>query len=76
MNTISLLCFLFVLACSLLLDRKKLKRERTRVKITYGVFTFVLFGLLLSKYMNWRIPMPSRFFIHTISPWVMNWIGI
>lgn len=71
-----MLCFLTTLAASLIIDRRMLRQEKGVIKLTYGLFTFLTIGLFISKYMHWKIPMPSRFFIHTVSPWFARMIGI
>lgn len=76
MNGIFMLSFLFTLVCSLIIDRRMLKQEKKGVKITYGLITFLIIGLFISKYLHWNIPMPSRFFIHTVSPWLVRILGI
>ncbi|MFC5446893.1 hypothetical protein [Paenibacillus aestuarii] len=53
-----------------------LKQEKSSVKVLYfaiALFTLVLFA---ADWMHRNIPMPSRFFIHTVSPWVCKLIGI
>lgn len=76
MNPFFLLCFFPILLASLLIDRKKLNEQKTRVKATYGIVTFLTFTLLITKMLHIKIPMPSRFFIHTVSPWISKLIGI
>ncbi|MDQ0903864.1 hypothetical protein QFZ80_007692 [Paenibacillus sp. V4I7] len=76
MNGIFMLSFLFTLAVSLIIDRRMLKQEKNAVKMTYGLITFLIVGLFISKHLHWNIPMPSRFFIHTVSPWLVRVLGI
>ncbi|MDF2651017.1 MAG: hypothetical protein K0Q73_6822 [Paenibacillus sp.] len=76
MNGIFMLSFLFTLAVSLIIDRRMLKQEKNGVKMTYGLITFLIVGLFISKHLHWSIPMPSRFFIHTVSPWLVRVLGI
>lgn len=76
MNGIFMLSFLFTLTCSLIIDRRMLMKEKNGVKMTYGLITFVILGLFISKHFHWNIPMPSRFFIHTVSPWLVRFLGI
>jgi len=76
MNSIFILSFLFIMIASLLIDRKVLKHQKGSVKVTYGLIAFVTFVLFISKYLRVPIPMPSRFFIHTVSPWFSHLMGI
>ncbi|MDQ0873093.1 DMSO/TMAO reductase YedYZ heme-binding membrane subunit [Paenibacillus sp. V4I3] len=76
MNSIFILSFLFIMIASLLIDRKVLKQQKGSVKVTYGLITFVTFALFMTKYLHVPIPMPSRFFIHTVSPWFSHLMGI
>ncbi|SDN36842.1 hypothetical protein SAMN04487897_102662 [Paenibacillus sp. yr247] len=76
MNSIFILSFLFIMIASLLIDRKALKHQKGSVKATYGLITFVTLVLFITKYFNVHIPMPSRFFIHTVSPWFSRLMGI
>ncbi|MCY9667138.1 hypothetical protein M5X11_19735 [Paenibacillus alginolyticus] len=76
MNNIFILSFLFIMIASLLIDRKVLKHQKGSVKAAYGLITFVTFVLFITKYLNIPIPMPSRFFIHTVSPWFSHLMGI
>lgn len=76
MNGIFMLSFLFTLTGSLIIDRRMLNHEKQRVKLTYGIITFLIVGLFTSKFLHWPIPMPSRFFIHTVSPWLIRILGI
>lgn len=71
-----MLSFLSTLAGSLLIDRRMLRQETGVIKLTYGLFTCITLGLFISKYLHWKIPMPSRFFIHTVSPWFARMMGI
>ncbi|NOV00320.1 hypothetical protein [Paenibacillus planticolens] len=75
MDGIFMICFLVTMAGSLLIDQRMLRQEKGSIKITYGIFTFLALGLFFSKYMHWNIPMASRFFIHTVSPWFAQIIG-
>lgn len=76
MNSIFILSFLFIMIASLLIDRKELKHQRGSVKAAYGLITCVTFVLFITKYLHIPIPMPSRFFIHTVSPWFSHFMGI
>jgi hypothetical protein len=76
MDRTFMLSFLFIMIASLVMDRKRLRHERTSVKVTYGLIALVTMGLFICKYLHWRIPIPTRFFIHTVSPWVSSLIGL
>ncbi|MEC0227459.1 hypothetical protein [Paenibacillus alba] len=76
MNSIFMLSFVFTFVASLLIDRRMLKQEKKSVTMTYGVFMLLSVVLFVSKYMHWPILMPSRFFIHTVSPWFIRIMGI
>ncbi|MBA2943139.1 hypothetical protein HZF08_33255 [Paenibacillus sp. CGMCC 1.16610] len=76
MDRIFMICFLITMAGSLLIDRRMLRQEKGSIKVTYGFFTFLTLGLFFSKYLHWKVPMPSRFFIHTVSPWFARLLGI
>jgi uncharacterized membrane protein len=76
MNSIFVFFFILFLIISLLLDYKKLKSNKRSVKVIYiGILGATLI-LMISKYMQHTIPLPSRFFIHTVSPWVSRVIGL
>ncbi|MZQ83780.1 hypothetical protein GQF01_16845 [Paenibacillus sp. 5J-6] len=76
MDRIFMLCFLVTMAGSLLIDRRMLRQEKGSIKITYWLFTFLTLGLFFSKYLQWKIPMPTLFFVHTVSPWFARILGI
>ncbi|OPH53161.1 hypothetical protein BC351_32330 [Paenibacillus ferrarius] len=76
MNSIFMLSFVFTFVASLLIDRRMLQQEKKSVTMTYGVFMLLSVVLFVSKYMHWPIHMPSRFFIHTVSPWFIRIMGI
>jgi hypothetical protein len=76
MHSIFILSFLFIMIASLLIDCKVLKHQNGSVKITYGIITFITFVLFITKLLHVPIPMPSRFFIHTVSPWFSHLMGI
>lgn len=76
MNGIFLICFLLILVISLRVDMQVLKNARKGMKFAYVLFMLLTLGLLSAKYLHINIPMPTRFFIHAVSPWVRNLVGI
>ncbi|TXK76361.1 hypothetical protein [Paenibacillus sp. N3.4] len=76
MDNIFMLSFLTIMVMSFARDRMKLKQAGNGVKMIYGLFTFLSLTFFITKYLHWSIPMPSRFFIHSVSPWLGRLIGV
>lgn len=76
MNNIFFIVFVLTVAFSIFADKKKLKSMKKSIKIYYFSFMAAAFGLLIGKYFTLSIPLPSRFFIHTVSPWFSRLIGL
>ncbi|MEW9702111.1 hypothetical protein [Paenibacillus sp. SI8] len=75
-GSIFILCFLYIMVASFLIDRKKLRHEKKGTLALYASICCITLVIFFSRIMHWNIPMPSRFFIHTVSPWVSNLIGL
>lgn len=76
MNSLFLLVFLCFLAGHLALDLKKLKRAG---KPERGVY-FTVYALTAAFYLclaiGWLPPMPSQWFVHAVSPKVIQMMGL
>jgi hypothetical protein len=76
MDTIFVLSFLLFLLGAVIRDRKKLKGTKRSLKAVYNLMTLLTLGLLICHLYKIRIPLPPRFFIHYVSPWVSSMIGL
>jgi hypothetical protein len=68
--------YLVVLLCAIALDWNKLQSGKTSQRIVYYLISFFCLGLLVSRHFHLNVPLPPRFVIHTISPWVKRVIGL
>ncbi|MGG1514018.1 hypothetical protein ABE504_01295 [Paenibacillus oryzisoli] len=76
MNSIFAVFFLLTLAVSILFDRKALKKARTAVKVVYFCTILLLLIIFTSPFLHIVIPMPIYFFINTVSPWLVQALGL
>ncbi|MBP1995009.1 hypothetical protein [Paenibacillus eucommiae] len=76
MNFIFLISFLCIMALGMYYDAKKLKSQKKSIQITYYAIHALTLTLFVGKLMHISMPLPARFFIHTVSPWVGRLIGI
>lgn len=56
----------------LLLDIKHLPGMRKSLKWFYATVYLVTFGIFLSTVMGYPPPMPTKYFIYRVSPWVSS----
>ena len=76
MDGIFVISFLIILAFSFFLDRKMLQQAEAGSKIIYGLAIGATIILLISKYLQITIPMPTYFFVQVVSPWIIKVLGI
>jgi cytochrome b subunit of formate dehydrogenase len=76
MNGLFMVSFVIIMITGLVIDRKQLQSAKTSQKICYYAITIFSLGLFISKTLHLHVPLPARFFIHTVSPWVSRIIGI
>lgn len=76
MNLIFMLAFLFIVALSVAMDWKILKKEKNSVKTLYALLFTGIAVLFTFKYLHMPVFTPARFFILTVAPWFSSLIGV
>ncbi|WP_164716627.1 hypothetical protein [Paenibacillus whitsoniae] len=76
MNSIFAAFYLLTLAVSIVFDRKALKNAKKAVKVVYICTILFLLLIFTSQFLHIVVPMPIYFFIHTVSPWLVNALGL
>jgi hypothetical protein len=76
MNTVFSTAFPVILVLLALRDRKLLQRNSTPVRSVYFGILTISFGMYAAKVWNIALPIPTRFFIHYVSPWMESILGL
>ncbi|SFL72371.1 hypothetical protein SAMN03159341_10911 [Paenibacillus sp. 1_12] len=76
MNSLFLTVVFILLMANLLLNLKKMRKQpltlRWLCRIAYAVST----SLIICTVLHIEIPMPTRFFVNHVSPWVFSLLEI
>lgn len=70
------LSMILLLLLAFMTDRPLLRRMPAACGVVYYTATTLTLTLLAAKHWHWNLPMPTRFFIHTICPWVSGLVGL
>ncbi|MNI07567.1 hypothetical protein D3C73_605770 [compost metagenome] len=76
MNAIFIISFMAILGGTYFFDFKRLSSQKLSMKVTYYCVTAVTVSLFACKLLRIHVPLPQRFFIHTVSPWVSRMVGL
>ncbi len=74
MNSMFLVCFLALMAFQLFLNLKHWTRQPKATARLYTFITILTLGLFFCAAFGYRPPMPTRFFIDRVSPWIFSMI--
>jgi hypothetical protein len=74
MNLIFLTVVFFVLVLNLMLDLKKMRKQPLSLRWLCRIVYACSFSLLFCIMLHINIPMPTRFFVNHVSPWVSSLI--
>ncbi|WP_028551865.1 hypothetical protein [Paenibacillus sp. UNC451MF] len=72
MNSIFMVFLLIIMVITFLFDLRKLRSQKKPLRGLYYCIFAVTFAIYLSTLMGIKIPMPTGFFIHKVSPWVYS----
>ncbi|KPV57522.1 hypothetical protein QJ48_21410 [Paenibacillus sp. A3] len=72
MNSQFLVWFMVLMAYHLFLNLKHWARQPKATARLYTFITLVTLGLFLCVASGYQPPMPTRFFIERVSPWVFS----
>ncbi len=72
MNLIFLTVVFFVLVLNLLLNLKKMRKQPLSLRLLCRIVYACSFTLFLCIVFHINIPMPTRFFVNHVSPWVFS----
>jgi hypothetical protein len=75
MNTIFLVIIFFLFLLNLLVNKKKLPMQPTSLKWMCRVVYAISVLLYVCILFHIDIPMPTRFFLNHVSPWVFSLIN-
>ncbi|TDF93863.1 hypothetical protein [Paenibacillus piri] len=75
MNSLFLVAFAFLLLMNLFFDVKRLRKQYKTIKRLYIVIYTLTCGMFICVLMDIKIPMPTRYFIDHISPWVFSLVN-
>jgi hypothetical protein len=76
MSVVFFFSFLALLFYSCYMDWKTLKSAKRSIKWMYYTISAAAFGLFVSKFLHIQIPLPTQFFIQTVSPWISRIVGM
>ncbi|MBP1153835.1 MULTISPECIES: hypothetical protein [unclassified Paenibacillus] len=72
MNNQFLVCFALLMLVLLFLDVKRWPHQSKDVKRTYVLLYAAVFALYISVMFGYTPPMPTQYFVETVSPWVFS----
>ncbi|MCD1259571.1 hypothetical protein B5M42_012090 [Paenibacillus athensensis] len=76
MSVIFQCLILLLLVLAFMVDRSLLRQMSAACSMVYYAAAALTLTLLAVKHWHWNLPMPTRFFIHTICPWVTRLVGL
>lgn len=74
MNLQFLVWFVLLMLLYVFLDIKHWPHQSKAVKRTYILLTAAALGLYISVVLGYKPPMPTRYFVEKVSPWLFSMI--
>ncbi|MDF2964216.1 MAG: hypothetical protein K0S39_5951 [Paenibacillus sp.] len=74
MNRVFMVVFALLLLVNMLFDLKRIRKQHKSLKWLYVTVYTITSALFVCTVVGIRIPMPTRFFINHVSPWVFSFI--
>jgi hypothetical protein len=72
MNMVFYIAAFLLLVINLILNLKKMRKQPMQLRWMCRIAYFLSVGLFICMVLRIEIPMPTRFFINHVSPWLFS----